>query len=97
MAYVTELTCTFVGVEDEPTLMLVLALPGFPPESTSDAVMMWVPFVSVLVKLAPVPICPSLLEVQTRDAAMLPSSVSVAVAWKVMLAPAEKLEPVAGL
>src|SRR5262245_50564338 len=77
--------------------MFVVVLVEFPPESVTDAVMMWFPLVRVLVKVAPVPICPSLLDVQTRDGAMLPSSVSVAVPWKVMLAPAEKFEPVGGL
>src|SRR5262245_17833585 len=92
-----ESTFTCVGVEDAPTVMEVLALAGFPPESVSDAVIVWFPLLSVLVKLAPVPICPSLLEVHTKDDAMLPSSGSVAVPWNAMLAPAEKLEPVEGL
>src|SRR5262249_40959201 len=92
-----ESTFTWVGGDDAPTVMDVLALAGFPPESVSDAVMVWFPLVSVLLKLAPVPIWPSLLEVHTRRDAMLPSSVSVAVPWNAMLAPAEKLAPVAGL
>src|SRR5262249_8782317 len=92
-----ESASTFVGVEEEPTVMEVLALAVFPPESVTDAVMTWLPLLIVRVKVAPVPICPSLLDVQTRDAAMLPSSESAAVPWKTMLAPAEKLEPVVGL
>src|SRR5215467_864942 len=92
-----ESTFTCVGDEDAPTVMDALALAGFPPESVSDAVMVWFPLVSVLVKLAPVPIWPSLLEAHTRRDAMFPSSGSVAVPWNTMLAPAEKLAPVAGL
>src|SRR5215475_9642515 len=92
-----ESTFTCVGDEDAPIVMDALVLAGFFPEFVSDAVMVWFPLVSVLVKLAPVPIWPSLLEVHTRRDAMFPSSGSVAVPWNAMLAPAEKLAPVAGL
>src|SRR3972149_3864143 len=92
-----ELTATVVGCVGEPTVTETLALATFPPESVTVAVMVWVPLLSVLEKLPPVPICPSLLEVQTREFVRFPSLASLAVPAKLMIAPALKVEPVVGL
>src|SRR5262245_5175722 len=75
----------------------MVALARLPPESTKEAVIVCAPLLSVLVKLAPPPTWPSLSEFHFRNDAILPSSGSFAVPWKLMLAPAVKLEFAAGL
>src|SRR5262245_35902134 len=97
IAYVTEPTCTVVGVAVDPTVIEIVALVRLPPESVTAAVIVCEPLLSVRVKLAPAPIWPSRLDVQPRSPAMLPSSESFAVPWNRMPAPEEKLELDAGL
>ena len=92
-----ELTSAVLGCVDAPTVMETLALTTFPPESVTDAVIVWTPPLSVLEKLPPVPIWPSLLEVQIREAVRVPSWESLAVPAKLMLAPELKVEPPVGL
>ena len=79
------------------TMTVMLSLAARPPESVTDAVMVWVPMLNVSVEtLAPVPIESSRLEVQSRVAEMSPSSSSKADAWNVTVAPALELEPSGG-
>ncbi len=92
-----ELTATFVGWVGEPTVMLMLSFAVFPPESVTDAVIVWIPLLRVVEKLPPVPIWPSLLEVQTREAVRSKSSGSVALPWKSIGADGSKLEPFTGM
>src|SRR6185295_11342600 len=73
------------------------ALPVALAASVAVAVMVWVPGVRVVVtKLAPVPIWPSRLEVQTSEAATLPLSLSFAVALKAMPDDWSTVMPLAG-
>ena len=65
--------------------------------SVAEAVIVWVPELRVLEKLPPLPMGPSILEVQVRPAVRLPLSVSVAVALKWMAVPEAKVAPFAGL
>ena len=58
------------------TLGVITALPGRPWPSVTSAVTSWIPAVSVEVKAAPLPITPSLSEVQIRFAERSPSSKS---------------------
>ena len=76
---------TSVGVA--PTVTVTESLPGSPPESVTEAVIMWVPSLRVAEKLPPVPIGPTKSEVQLRLPVRVPSSVSVAVPAKLMVAP----------
>ena len=59
-------------------MMVIDALPLMPPESVALAVIVCVPGLRVRLKLPPVPICPSMLEVQTKPAERIPLSTSVA-------------------
>ncbi len=61
------------------TVTVIMSLPGSPPVSVTDAVMVCVPAVSVEVeKLPPEPMAASRLEVHERLAVREPSSVSLA-------------------
>ena len=77
--------------------MLMLALPVLVPVSVTDAVMVWFPSLRVVEKLPPAPIGPLMLEVQARLAVRSPSSVSLAVPAKLIVAPEANVEPSAGL
>ena len=75
-----------VGVALTTTEIATLAL--LPPLSVTEAMIAWVPELSVLVvMLPPVPRTPSRLEIHEMRAARLPSSASVAVAVKVTAVP----------
>jgi hypothetical protein len=70
----------FAGLEIEisggvlPTVTVTDAVAVAPSASVIDAAIVWVPFVSLLVKLVPVPSAPSLLEVQAIELVRLPCS-----------------------
>jgi hypothetical protein len=55
--------------------------------SVAEAVIVWVPSERVRVIVAPVPRLPSRLDVQWTEAPRSPSTVSVAVAWRVAGSP----------
>jgi hypothetical protein len=72
----------FAGLEIEmvggvlPTVTAMDAVAVDPSASVIDAVIVWVPFVSRLVKFVPVPIAPSRLEVHAIEPVRLPCSKS---------------------
>src|SRR5439155_1555798 len=79
------------------TTTVIDARPVLLPLSVADAVIVWVPELSVpVVTLKPVPSAPSRSEDQTIDPVRVPSSRSVAVPVKVIGAPCSKVEPAAG-
>src|SRR5262245_42921516 len=83
-----------VGVELTTTVMDAEVL--LPPESVTEAVMVWVPELSVLlVSDTPVPRLPSRLDDQATEV-RVPSSRSLALAVKVIAWPCSKVLPVAG-
>ncbi len=68
--------------------MVTESEPERPPESVTEAVMVWLPTDRELVeKEPPEPMAPSMLEVQLRDEVRLPSSVSLAVPLNDTLSP----------
>jgi hypothetical protein len=71
--------------------MPTVSLPLAPPESAAVAVMVCTPALSTALKLPPVPICSSMSEVQTRLAVRSPSSASLAVPVKPIVAPEAKV------
>jgi hypothetical protein len=74
-----------VGVEAVATWMLTVRVPVRPERSAAEAVIVWVPTLRLLlVKVAPVPIWPSMLEVHTIADVPSPSSESRADAVKVI-------------
>lgn len=66
------------------TLIPTDLYPTLPSESVTRAVMTCVPFVSVDVNVAPIPIWPWIELLQTSPAVSVPSSMSVAVPVNVM-------------
>jgi hypothetical protein len=78
------------------TVILIASEPGNPPESVTEAVIVWVPVDRLVLNEPPAPIVPSILDVQLSDPVSVPSSKSVALPAKSMLAPSGKLEPSAG-
>ena len=66
----------FRELREEFDVIIVDTPPVIP---VTDAVIVWIPPLRVFEKFPPVPIWPSLLEVQTRELAMSPSSGSVTV------------------
>ena len=83
--------------EGSTTVMVIWSSPVPPPESVAEAVIVCVPRLSVeVLKLAPEPIAPSMLEVQLSEALMLPSSGSMAAPVKLMETPGENVEPSGG-
>lgn len=83
-----------LGVE---TSREMVSFPLREPKSVAAAVMVWTPTErEEVVMLAPVPREPSMLEDQAMEAAMFPSSGSVAVPVKVTLEPGMAFEPSAG-
>ena len=65
-----------------PTVTVILSVPIRPPESVTEAVIVWVPMDRPDEKDPPEPITPSMLDVQTRLPVRLPSSKSLAVPEK---------------
>lgn len=53
-----------------PTVILLEALTVLPPESVTEAVMVWLPSLRVVEKLPPLPICPSISEVYAHPKKM---------------------------
>jgi hypothetical protein len=78
------------------TVILIASEPGNPPESVTEAVIVWVPADRLVLNEPPAPIVPSILDVQLSEPVSVPSSRSVALPVKPMLAPSGKLEPSAG-
>ena len=79
------------------TVTVMASDPAKLPLSVTEAVMVWVPTVRVLIENEPVlPMLPSMSELQDKFAAMSPSSVSLAVPTKAMLVPSMTLEGLAG-
>ena len=80
------------------TVRVIASLPWSRPESTTRAVMTWVPGEREVVENEPPlgPIVPSTSDDQLRLTVRSPSSKSVAVAAKLTLSPALKAEPSAG-
>jgi hypothetical protein len=68
-----------------------------PPLSVTVAVMVWVPAVSVRVKLPPVPIWPSRFDRHTSELVRFPYSVSLADPVNVVDVPSVSVAPFAGL
>src|ERR1043166_359147 len=60
------------------TVTITVALPVLPPESVTDATIVWVPGTSDVPKLPPLPMAPLMLDVHFRFAVMVPSSTSMA-------------------
>ena len=79
------------------TVTVTESVPVLRRESVADAVMMWVPALSVWSKLAPVPRLPTTLEVQMSFGERFPSSLSTAVAAKWTRSPALYWPPSVGL
>src|SRR5947199_274713 len=76
---------------------LMLAEPVRFPLSVTEAVIVWVPAERVLTGMEPpVPSGPSRFEFHWSDELRLPSSVSLAVAVKLVDAPEAKVDPFAG-
>ena len=69
------------------TVTVTKAVAVLPPESVTCAVIVWVPLLKVREKLPPVPIEPSMLEVQVTLAVRLPSCASAALPEKLMVVP----------
>lgn len=67
-----------------PTVIVTVAVALDPFASATVAVMVWVPFESVLVSVAPVPSAPSRLDVHAIEPLSPPSSKSEAVPWREM-------------
>ena len=61
------------GVGGGLTTTVIVTVPVRPAVSVALAVIVWVPLLRVLEKLPPVPIWPSMLEVQTSLAVISPS------------------------
>ena len=80
------------------TVRVIASLPWSRPESTTRAVMTWVPGEREVVENEPPlgPIVPSTSDDQLRLTVRSPSSKSVAVAAKLTLSPTLKAEPSAG-
>jgi preprotein translocase subunit YajC len=88
---------TVGGVFGLVTVTVTDELALAPAESVTLAVMRWVPAGSAFEKLAPAPIWPLRLEVQTIPAFKFPSSVSLALPANWMAVVVEVLKPVNGL
>ena len=86
-APVAGLLIVTVGGLFAATVMETEAVVVLPAESVTRAVMVWVPLLRVLVKLPPVPIGPSIVELQDRFEVRLPSSTSDALPEKLTVAP----------
>ena len=79
------------------TVMLIDDVPGAPPLSVTEAVIVWLPTESVLTEIdAPAPMVPSALELQLMSDARLPSSPSFAVAVNVTVVVAGNEAPLTG-
>ena len=91
--------CSIVkpGGTTTSTVTVIMADPSKPPESVTDAVTVWVPTLSVVEKLPPLPIAPSRFETQDRPAVRSPFSASSAVPEKAMLVPSGNEDPSTGL
>jgi uncharacterized membrane protein len=86
------------GVFDAVTVTVMEALAVKPPESVTEAIIVCVPIAKPLVeKLAPVPIWPLRLDVQTSFELMLPSCGSVALPENVRAVPLTTLALLAGV
>jgi len=64
------------------TLIIITYSPVSPPESVTEAVIVWVPSPSFTENDPPVPIVPSRSEVQVKLVVRFPSSLSIAVPAK---------------
>jgi hypothetical protein len=78
------------------TVIETVAVRVMPPESVMLAVTVCVPLLRRLVKLPPVPMGPSMLDVHAIADVTLPSSASVAVAWKAIEFDVLNVAPLAG-
>ena len=79
-------------------MTVIESAPDSPPLSVTDAVIVWVPTLRLLMlNEPPLPIGKiSRSEVQIIDAVRLPSSRSAAVPWKLMLVPSLNVRPLLG-
>ena len=75
---------------------MICSEPVKPSWSVAEAVIVWLPSESARVIVAPVPRLPSRLDCQWTDAPRSPSTVSVAVAWRVTMSPVKYRELVGG-
>ena len=69
------------------TITVIESLPGRPPLSVTTASMVWLPTLSTLLKLPPVPMAPSIEEFHARSPVTSPSSASLPLPVNVMLSP----------